>query len=144
MILALNKRANFDYHIVETFEAGLELTGPEVKSARKGEVSLKEAYIIVGPKGARLVGAHFANYKKAANVSQDPLRDRRLLLKKEELNRLMGQKTSGGLTIVPIKLYTKKHRIKLEIGLARGRKKADKRELIKKRDIDREIRRGNE
>lgn len=139
-----NKRARFDYQITDAWEAGIALTGPEVKSVRKGEVSLKEAYILPRGRELFLIGCHIAAYKKAANVAQNPLRERRLLLKKAEIDRLLGLKQSGGLTIVPLKMYTKHHRIKLEIGLARGRKKFDKRELIKKRDVQRDIRRGLE
>lgn len=143
-ILADNKRARFDFQITDTWEAGLELLGPEVKSARRGEISLKEAFILPRGRELFLIGCHIASYKKAANVAQNPLRERRLLLKRTEIVRLLGLKQSGGLTIVPLKMYTKHHRIKLEIGLARGRKKYDKREMIKERDEERSLRRGME
>lgn len=140
-ILATNKRANFDYEIIQAWEAGLELTGNEVKSIRLGLASLKEAYVIIKNSELFLTGAHIGKYPKSGEVAYDPIRDRKLLLKKSEITQIIGLKTQQGLTLIPIKLYTSGHRIKLEIGLGRGRKKADKRELIKKRDLDREIRR---
>jgi SsrA-binding protein len=140
-ILALNKRANFDYDIDRTWEAGLVLTGQEVKSCRSGLVSLKEAYVAAKGGELYLIGVHIGKYPQAGGAPYEPTRSRKLLLKKAEINQIIGLKTQQGLTIVPIKLYTKGHRIKLELGLGRGRKKADKRELIKKRDIDREIKR---
>ena len=140
-VLATNKRANFDYEVIQTWEAGLELTGNEVKSIRLGLASLKEAYVIIKNSELFLTGAHIGKYPKSGEVAYDPTRDRKLLLKKAEIMQIVGLKTQQGLTLIPIKLYTSGHRIKLEIGLGRGRKKADKRELIKKRDLDREIRR---
>lgn len=140
-VLATNKRANFDYEIIQTWEAGLELTGNEVKSIRLGLASLKEAYVIIKNSELFLTGAHIGKYPKSGAMAYDPTRDRKLLLKKSEIMQIIGLKTQQGLTLIPIKLYTRGQRIKLEIGLGRGRKKADKRELIKKRDLDREIRR---
>ena len=140
-VLATNKRANFDYEIIRTWEAGLALTGNEVKSIRLGLASLKEAYVIIKNSELFLTGAHIGKYPKSGEMTYEPTRDRKLLLKKSEITQIIGLKTQQGLTLIPIKLYTRGHRIKLEIGLGRGRKKADKRELIKKRDIDREIRR---
>lgn len=141
-ILALNKRATFDYEILETFEAGLVLSGAEVKAVRDGQVSLKAAYITLSKGEPWLINAHISPYKKAGKMpGYEPTKTRKLLLKKSEINRLINQKNQGGLTIIPLKLYTKHHRIKLEIGLGRGRKKFDKREVIKKRDINREVKR---
>lgn len=141
-ILALNKRALYDYEILETWTAGLILTGAEVKSARQGEVSLKGAYVTFQGGEAWVIGAHISPYKKAGLIKNyEPTQRRKLLLRQTELERIFGLKTQKGLTVVPLKLYTKNHRIKLEIGLGRGRKKADKREVIKKRDIEREMRR---
>ncbi|MBI5022723.1 MAG: SsrA-binding protein SmpB [Candidatus Magasanikbacteria bacterium] len=140
--LALNKRATFDYDILETMEAGLVLTGAEVKAVRDGQVSLKAAYITLSKGEPWLINAHISPYKKAGQMKgYEPTQNRKLLLKKSEINRLTGQKDQGGLTIIPLKLYTKHHRIKLQIGLGRGRKKFDKREMIKKRDINREVKR---
>lgn len=140
-VLATNKRANFDYEIIQTWEAGLELTGNEVKSIRLGLASLKEAYVFIKNSELFLTGAHIGKYPKSGEMTYDPTRDRKLLLRKSEIMQIIGLKTQQGLTLIPIKLYTRGQRIKLEIGLGRGRKKADKRELIKKRDLDREIRR---
>ena len=140
--LALNKRASFDYDILETMEAGLVLTGAEVKAVRDGQVSLSAAYITLSKGEPWLINAHISPYKKAGQIKgYEPTQNRKLLLKKSEINRLIGQKDQGGLTIIPLKLYTKHHRIKLQIGLGRGRKKFDKREIIKKRDINREVKR---
>lgn len=146
--LAVNKRANFDYKILEKFEAGLELLGHEVKSIKTGHVSLKGSFVVL--KQARkegrlpevyLINAHIPKYKFAGTVKDyDPYRSRKLLLKKSEINRLVGKKKTEGLTLVPIKLYTKRSLIKLEFGLGQGKKKFDKREDIKKKDIERRTR----
>ncbi len=142
-ILATNKHANFDYDILETLQAGLVLTGAEVKSLRKGMVSLKEAVITIKNSELYLTNAHISPYPQASKFNPpDPTRARKLLLKKNEIARLIGLKSTQGLTIIPLKVYTKNHLIKLEIGVGRGRKKFDKRAVIKKREIDRELRRG--
>lgn len=141
-ILALNKRAGFDYEILERWEAGLVLSGAEVKAARQKQVSLKGAYVTVNQGEAWLINAHISPYKKARPAKDyDPTGRRKLLLRQNEIKRILGIRQQKGLTIIPLKLYTKHHRIKLEIGLGRGRKQVDKRELIKKRDIERETRR---
>lgn len=145
-VLSFNKRANFDYEILETYEAGLVLLGHEVKSIKTGHVSLKGAFV-VSKKGNKilpeffLINAHIPLYSKASTVSgYDPYRSRKLLLKKREINFLLGKKQEQGLTLVPIKIYTKRSLIKLEFGLGKGKKKIDKRETIKKREVDRKIR----
>lgn len=141
--LATNKQAFFDYEILETIQAGLELTGAEVKSLRAGSVSLKEAIITIRNSELFLTNAHISPYPQANTFKVvNPTRSRKLLVKKSEIGRLIGLKSTQGLTIVPLKVYTKNHLIKLEIGVGRGRKKYDKRELIKKRDVDRELRRN--
>lgn len=141
-VLATNKRAIFDYEILEIWEAGLVLTGAEVKSVRQGQMSLKGAYVTINQDELWLINAHISPYKKAGlRLNHEPTRRRKLLLKKAEIKSLLGQKQQSGLTIIPLKVYTKRHRIKVEIGLGRGRKKFDKRELIKKRDNERETRR---
>lgn len=146
-ILAFNKRANFDYEILEKYEAGLVLLGHEVKSVKTGHISLKGAFVTV--KSARgkplpelhLINAHIPLYKHAGTVkSYDPYRSRKLLLKKNEIRHLIGKKQEQGLTLVPIKIYTKHSFIKLEFGIGKGKKKRDKREAIKKRDVLRDIR----
>ncbi|KKS12613.1 MAG: SsrA-binding protein [Candidatus Magasanikbacteria bacterium GW2011_GWA2_41_55] len=127
---------------METMQAGLVLTGAEVKAIRDGQVSLKAAYITLSKGEPWLINAHISPYKKAGQMKgYEPTQNRKLLLKKSEINRLAGQKDQGRLTIIPLKLYTKHHLIKLQIGLGRGRKKFDKREVIKKRDINREVKR---
>lgn len=141
-ILATNKRAIFDYEILETWEAGLVLSGAEVKAMREGQISLKGAYVTLNQGELWLINAHISPYKKARmDPGYEPTRRRKLLLKKTEIKRLLGQRQQAGLTIVPLKVYTKRHHLKLEIGLGRGRKKFDKRELIKKRDVEREVER---
>lgn len=141
-ILATNKQALFDYNILETWEAGVELTGDEVKSVKDGQISLKESYITIKKGELFLINTNIAPYKKSRNLKgYEPTRSRRLLLKKAEINRIIGLKTTQGLTVVPLKVYTKHHWIKLEIGLGKGKKKFEKKDLIKKRDIEREIRR---
>ena len=134
-LLATNKRAFHDYHILETFEAGMALLGHEVKSARNGNVSLKGSYVAIGRTGALLLNAHIGAYDKAGALpSYDPTRTRSLLLKKKELRHLQGKIHEQGLTLIPLSLYTKGHLIKLEFALCRGKKQFDKRETIKQRE----------
>lgn len=137
--LAENRKARFDYDIKDTFDAGLVLTGGEVKSAKAGSISLTGSYVTVSPKGATLIGAHIGAYKYAKVENYNPTRNRQLLLKKEELHKLLGKEK--GFTIVPLEIYSgKRGLVKLSLGLGRGRKKTDKREYIKKREINKEIR----
>ena len=143
-VLATNKKANFDYNFLETYEAGLVLLGHEVKAIKDGHVSLKEAYVSIREKKGRsslfLIGAHVSRYRYAGVLDNyEPTRARQLLLRQEELNRLIGKLNSGGLTLVPVKLYTKHSLIKVELALAQGKHKFDKREALKRRDIDRQI-----
>jgi SsrA-binding protein len=137
-VLAKNSRAHYDYDIKDTLDAGLVLEGREVKSAKDGNVSLNGSYVIVGPKGATLVNCHIGPYKYAPSDNYDPTHARKLLLKQEEINSLLGKEK--GLTIIPLEIY-QGHRglVKLKIGLGRGRKKQDKRDYIKKRDTQKEI-----
>jgi SsrA-binding protein len=144
-VLAVNKRANFDYEISETFEAGVVLFGHEVKSVKTGHISLKGAFVTVkaGSQGAELylINAHISLYARASNVvNYEPTRTRKLLLKKKEISYLIGKRQTQGLTLVPIKMYTKHSLLKLEFGVGRGRKKIDKRAAIKKREVDKNIR----
>ena len=139
--LATNKRARFDYEITETFEAGIKLTGAEVKSVKEGHLSLKGAHAAFTKAGPVLLNAYINPYKPAANAAYDPERSRPLLLHKREISRLRGKVQEQGLTIVPIRVYTKRNLIKVELGLGKGKKKHDKRESIKKREQEREIRR---
>ncbi len=146
MNIADNRKAYFDYEILEKFEAGLVLNGQEVKSLRTRSTSLSGTYILIrqnkdGAIEAFWIGGNIPPYQPYnAPKSYDPRRDRKLLLTKEELNYLIGKTNEKGLTLVPLSVYTKKHKIKLEIGLARGKKKFDKRESLKKKDIERKIR----
>ena len=135
-----NKKATFNYEILETFEAGVVLHGFEVKAIRSGKASLVGAYIIFKEDGAYLKGATVSYYQEA-NTPQhyDPERERKLLLSKKELAKLQKELNTAGLTVVPISLYNKKSKIKLEIALVRGKKKADKRETLKQRDSKRAI-----
>ncbi len=140
MIITTNKKAYFDYQILETYEAGIELLGLEVKSIKTGRINLAGSYVVIRDGQAWLLNADIPAYQpKNAPPDYDSKRTRRLLLKKSEIKNLIGRTQEKGLTLTPLKVYTKNHRIKLEIGLAKSRKKVDKRELIKKRDIEREI-----
>lgn len=141
-ILADNRKAFFDYEILETLSAGIELLGYEVKSVKHKKATLDGSYVTIRGSEAFLMQASIPPYQ-AANTPEDydPLRMRRLLLTKEELRKLADTDATKGLTIVPIRVYTKDRKIKVEIAVVRGKKKFDKRESIKKRETDIEIRR---
>lgn len=141
-ILASNKKATFDYTIKETVEAGIVLTGQEVKSIKKGQASLKGAYVISAPNGEmHLINAYIPPYQPANSPSHyQPDRPRKLLLHSKEINSLREKAKQEGLTLLPLKLYNKKGKVKVEVALARGQKKFDKREKLKKREIDKNIR----
>lgn len=135
-----NKKATLNYEILEHFEAGLVLAGYEVKAIRTGKVSLAGSYVILRDDGAYLKGATISYYQEANTPeSYNPERERRLLLSHKELNALRKELNTAGLTLVPIKLYNLRGKIKLDVGLARGKKKADKREALKQRDTKRDI-----
>ncbi|MEQ1505452.1 MAG: SsrA-binding protein SmpB [Myxococcota bacterium] len=143
-ILTDNRRVRHEYHLEETFEAGLALLGSEVKSLRMGNANLTEAWIRIDIRGglivgASLVGAHIAPYTEANRMNHEPMRDRRLLLHGHELVKLHKGVRQRGMTVVPVKLYLKGSRIKVEIALARGKKLHDKRETLKARDARREM-----
>ena len=139
---AENRKAHFDYEILEKYETGIELLGTEVKSVRGGQMSLEGAFVIVRGGETYLINASIPPYQpKNAPKDYDPLRNRRLLLTKKEIVELAGSEKNKSLTIVPISVYNKNRKIKVEIALVKGKKKFDKRETIKKRDTDREIRR---
>ena len=141
-VLAENRKAYFDYEILERFEAGLVLTGQEVKSIKSGRISLKSSYVVLKNDEFFLVGANVPPYQpKNAPKDYEPERFRKLLLNKAEIKKLIGKSKQKGLTLKALKVYTKNARIKLEFGIARGKKKMDKREQIKKREINREIQR---
>ena len=140
--VASNRKAGFDYHILKTFEAGIALTGTEIKSIRDGHASIREAY--VRPDGGEmwLVGAHIAKYAPASRENHEPTRSRKLLLHKREIRDLEREATTSGATIIPTRLYLKNGRAKLEIALARGKRKYDKREDIARRDAERSMQRA--
>ena len=139
---AENRKARFNYEVLEKYEAGIELFGTEVKSVRGGQMSLEGAFVIVRGGEAYLINANVPSYQpKNAPKDYDPLRNRKLLLTKKEISTLSGSEKNKSLTIVPISVYNKGRKIKVEIALVKGKKKYDKRESIKKRDTDREIRR---
>lgn len=141
-VYADNKKARFNYEILEEYEAGIVLTGPEVKSVRAGQISLKEAFGTLRGTEVFLTNAHISSYKPAADQNEEPTRPRKLLLSRSEINSLIGKLQTKGLTLVPLKIYDKNGKIKVELGLGRGKKKYDKRETIKKREQKREIERG--
>ena len=135
-----NKKAHFNYEVLETFEAGLVLFGYEVKAIRTGRGKLEGGHVVIRGKEAFLVGVSISYFQEANTPkSYDPERVRKLLLSKKELAKLQREGEQAGLTIVPIKLYNNGRNVKLEIALVRGKKKADKRESIKKRDVKRDI-----
>jgi len=142
----LNKQANFDYQILDKFEAGLVLTGPEVKSVKNGQINLKGSYITIKhePKTeVYLLNAHISKYKPAGiQPNYEPTQSRKLLLHKKEINKLLGILQQKGLTLVPLRVYTKHNRIKLEFGVGKGKKKFEKKETIKQRDTKRKIERA--
>ena len=139
---AENRKAYFNYEILEKYEAGIELLGTEVKSVRIGRMSLEGAFVIIRGGEAFLINANIPPYQiKNAPKDYDPLNNRRLLLTKTEIAKLAENDKNKSLTIVPISVYNKNRKIKVEIALVKGKKKFDKRETLKKRDTDRELRR---
>lgn len=140
--LAENRKVYFDYEILETFEAGLELTGAEVKSAKSGWANLTGSFVVSHGQELLLVNAFIAPYQPKNQPNYNPTRSRRLLLKKKEIAYLKGKISEKGLTLVPLKLYTKKALIKFELAVARGKKQFEKREKIAKREARRKIERA--
>jgi len=138
-VIARNRRARFDYEILDSVEAGLVLVGPEVKSLRAGKANLSDAYGAIRGGEAFLVNAHISPYKEAARENVDPRRERKLLLHRSEIQRWRGKVAERGLTLVPLELYFKDGRAKVEIGLARGKQKGDKRRAIREREVKREM-----
>ncbi len=137
-IVANNKKAFFDYYIEETYEAGVSLAGTEVKSLRMGKGSIKEAFIRIEKGEVYLYGMHISPYEKGNIFNKDPLRVRKLLMHKYEINKLLGKIKEKGYTLVPLNIYFKGSLVKVEVGLARGKKLYDKREAIAKKDQRRE------
>src|SRR3989442_1336847 len=137
--IATNRRARHEYEILETVEAGLVLRGTEVKSLRAGQVTFKDSYATVRNGEAWLLGCHISPYSHGTDANHDPERDRKLLLHSRELSRLSGKIAERGLTLVPLRLYFKSGRAKLEVGLARGKKLHDKRSALREREVRREM-----
>jgi SsrA-binding protein len=140
--LARNKKALHEYHIVDSYEAGIVLAGPEVKSVRAGRVSLTEAFARVDGSEVYLYGMHITPYDPASRWNVDPLRTRKLLLHRSEIRRLIGATQQEGFTLVPIELYLKDGFVKVALALGKGKKMHDKREDAKRRDAEREIQRA--
>jgi len=141
MALSENKRAYFDYDILDKYEAGIELLGFEVKSIKNHRINLSGSYVVIKNNQAWLINADIPPYQpKNTPENYDSKRTRRLLLRRQEINALTGKTKEKGLTLVPLKAYTKNRKIKIEIGLGRIRKKTDKREVIKKRNAEKEMR----
>ena len=138
-VIATNRRARHEYDILETVEAGVVLRGTEVKALRAGQVNFKDSYATLRNQEAWLVGCHISPYSHGTDANHDPERDRKLLLHRREITRLVGKVAERGLTLVPLRLYLKGGRVKAEIGLARGRKLHDKRSAIREREVRREM-----
>ena len=142
-VVANNRKAGFEYFLFERFEAGLALKGSEIKSIRSGQISLAESYIRVDENQAWLIEAHIAPYLQANRFNHDPKRPRRLLLHRKEIREMWDAVRQKGVTIVPIRVYLKSGRAKIEIAVAKGKKMHDKREAIARRDAERESDREN-
>lgn len=141
-LAAQNKKAYHDYFVEETYEAGIELFGTEVKSIRAGMVNMKDSYCVIEKGELYATGLHISPYEKGNVFNKDPLRDRRLLMHKKEILKLLGLVTQDGLTLVPLKLYFKGSRVKVEIGLCKGKKLYDKRDSLAKKEAGRDIERA--
>ena len=139
-IVAKNKRARFDYEIKDTLVAGIVLAGHEVKSVKSGHISLKGSFVSIKTGEAYLTNAHITLYKSAANIpSYDPVRSRKLLLHRKQINEILGAVKAQGLSVVPLAVGMERGLIKVELGIGRGKKKFDKREAVKRRDILRDV-----
>lgn len=140
-VIARNKKAWHDYHIINKYEAGIVLLGTEVKSVRQGNVNLKDSYATYKDGEIFLTGVHIGPYKQAGLCNHNPERIRKLLLNRREINKLIGTLKEKGVSLVPLLVYLKNNRIKVEIAVVRGKRMYDKREAIQKRDMDREAKR---
>jgi SsrA-binding protein len=138
-VIASNRKANFEYFLLEHFEAGIALQGSEIKSIRAGQISLAEAYVQVDGREAWLIGAHIAPYDPASRYNHDPIRPRRLLLHRREIKELWDAVRQKGVTIVPVRVYLKEGRAKVDIAIGKGKKLYDKRHEIAKRDLERDM-----
>lgn len=140
-IVARNRKARHEYHLLDKFEAGLVLQGSEIKSIRAGQINIKQAYVRVDGEQAWLVDAHIAPYDQASYLNHEPTRQRKLLLHKKEIYRMWDEVRRKGTTIIPTQVYLKKGRAKVEIAIARGKKLHDKRSVIAERDVQRQVER---
>jgi len=138
-VVASNRRARHDYHIEEVFEAGVQLVGSEVKTLRGGKASLQDAYALVRGTEVFLIGVHIPPYPQASLQNHEPTRTRKLLLHREEIRRIIGKTAEKGLTLVPMRMYFKGNKVKVEIGVARGKRTYDKRQTLAKREAEREM-----
>jgi SsrA-binding protein len=141
-VIATNRKARHDYEIIETIEAGIVLTGTEIKSVREGQVSLKEGFAIIKTNEVWLMDVHIAPYSHGHRDNPDPRRPRKLLLHRREIARIQGKLAEKGWTMIPLRMYLKNNRAKVELALVRGKKKYDKRRDIAKRDAERDVRRA--
>jgi len=141
-IISNNRKSSYLYSFIDKYEAGIQLKGFEVKAIREGNVNIAESYINIKNNEIFIVGMHIGEYSHSGYATHDPTRERKLLMHKVEISKIKSKFETKGITIVPLKLYFKNGKAKLEIALAKGKKKWDKRETIKKRDIDREIKRS--
>jgi SsrA-binding protein len=141
-LIAQNRKARHDYAILDTYEAGVVLTGTEVKSLRAGRASLVDAYASIKDGEVWMYGVHIPEYTEGTWTNHEPRRARKLLLHRDEINRLIGKTRESGLTLVPLQLYFRDGKVKIEIGLARGKRAYDKREALARRDATREISRA--
>jgi SsrA-binding protein len=139
--VARNRKASFEYFLLEHFEAGISLQGSEIKSIKNGQMSLAEAFVEIKDNEAWLMNSHIASYNPANRYNHDPLRSRRLLLHKKEIRKLFDQVRIKGVTIIPVRVYIKDGRAKVEIAVAKGKKLYDKRDSIAQRDMERESQR---
>ncbi len=138
--LADNRKAHHDYHLLETFEAGVVLLGTEVKAIREGRVNLRDSYARVEDGELFIYNVHISPYSHRGYADHDPLRRRKLLLHRDEIRKLIGKTVEKGMTLVPVRMYLKNGRVKVAVSLAKGKKEYDKRETIKRREADRESR----
>ena len=138
--IAENRKAFHDYHVLDTWEAGMVLLGTEVKSIREGRVNLRDSYARVEKGEVWLYNVNISSYSHRGYADHEPLRQRKLLMHRDEIRKLIGKTTEKGMTLVPLRMYFRKGRVKVAIGLAKGKKDYDKRETIKRREADRETR----
>jgi len=141
-VVATNRKARYDYRILDTYEAGMVLTGSEVKSVRAGRVNLRDSYVAVREGELWLLNCHIAPYDQASRLNHEPRRERKLLMHRRQIDRLARDVEEPGHTVVPLRMYLKNNRAKVEIALARGKRQYDKRQAIAKRETERQIRRA--